>query len=88
MISEPSNPCVCLGLTFNICPPTIFKKKKQALESTLGQALDLGALCITPGRFVWTVFLDVMVLEGQGSLIDAVGTLLYALAWVFINPLP
>lgn len=50
----------------------------------LGQALDFGALCITPGRFVWTVFLDVMVLEGQGSLIDAVGTLLCPLAWVSI----
>ncbi|KAG5181267.1 ribosomal protein S5 domain 2-type protein [Tribonema minus] len=34
-------------------------------------ALDLKSLCIIPGRFCWIVYLDVLVLQADGNLLDA-----------------
>lgn len=51
-----------------------------AFESFLVEsgALDMEALCITPGKYAWTIYLDVIVLEGQGNILDAVSLAAYA----------
>lgn len=52
----------------------------KAFETFLirAEALDMEALCITPGRFSWTVYLDVLILEGQGNLLDTISFAAYA----------
>ena len=35
------------------------------------RAVDAKALCVVPGRFCWRVFVDCLVLEAGGSLLDA-----------------
>ncbi len=35
------------------------------------KAVDLEALCITPGKQVWIIFIDVHILDDCGNLIDA-----------------
>lgn len=46
----------------------------QALEGILckSEALDFQALCITPGRYCWSVYLDIFVMTAEGNLMDAV----------------
>ena len=53
-------------------PPTCVRP--QAFEGFLlrCEALDMEALCITPGRFCWLVYLDVVILHGEGNLLDVV----------------
>lgn len=42
----------------------------NALLSRSG-ALDLQKLCVVPGRFVWTVHVDVVLLRNAGNVVDA-----------------
>lgn len=35
--------------------------------------LDTKALCITPGEKVWTVYVDILIINHDGNLIDAAG---------------
>jgi hypothetical protein len=41
-------------------------------------ALDRGALCIVPGKFVWTIHVDVVILQSGGNLMDLVALAAFA----------
>ena len=45
---------------------------------TSSGSIDLRTLCIAPGRHCWAVYVDVLVLESGGSLLDTMALAVYA----------
>lgn len=41
------------------------------LQHILAESFDLTQLCIVPGRHCWSLFVDVLVLESDGNILDA-----------------
>ena len=70
------------GVTSNFGARTM-KVKHEAelsriLQKLLANAVDLKALCIVPGKWCWKLFIDLLVLSGEGNLIDCCSFAIYS----------
>lgn len=50
----------------------------RILQKLLANAIDLKALCILPGKWCWKLFVDLLVLSGEGNLIDCCSYAVYS----------
>lgn len=44
---------------------------KQAVLVAIGGGLDLTALCVTSGKICWLLYVDALVLNMDGNVLDA-----------------
>ena len=55
-----------------------FSRSRPGSLLTSSGSIDLRTLCIAPGRHCWAVYVDVLVLESGGSLLDTMALAVYA----------
>lgn len=67
------------------CPsPSLLSLPASSLSSpirslfTASGSIDLRTLCIAPGRHCWAIYVDVLVLESGGSLLDTMALAVFA----------
>ena len=74
------NKCYIYGTARTSCVLT----DERVLEA--GGALDLAELCIVVGKTCWVIFVDGLVLNADGSVVDALSIatkVLVAVPWIF-----